>query len=338
MENVRENELLTQLDALHQEVTSIASQISGLHATKKGIDKKATVIGRALIEQKKTTEQVMGHQNALVAQMETQMSETTSGQKHIQALIQDVNRDVRRFRNVEEREDVILKALNRLSTEQTQYLTETQSLYKTAHTDLSTVYEILDQLKQTITQMDLQNQVEFMSHAMTQIQEHLGQYTDARLKIEETIAVRMADMEKQIQSIENQMTEQARKIAMVAQIAASYEKKTTEMCEKFDAFLNEMQPETELEDTSLEAMFAETQAVETTAEEESFDDDYYYDDEDDTEDNDTMEEYDEDDESIRESVTEDDFHIQILDDDAEPQPKTVPKKKKGFFSRIFGGK
>lgn len=338
MENVRENELLTQLDALHQEVTSIASQISGLHATKKGIDKKATVIGRALIEQKKTTEQVMGHQNALVAQMETQMSEMTSGQKHIQALIQDVNRDVRRFRNVEEREDTLLKALNRLSTEQTQYMTETQSLYKTARTDLSTVYEILDQLKQTITQMDLQNQVEFMSQAMTQIQGHLGQYTDARLKIEGTIAVRMADMEKQIQSIEDQMTEQARKIAMVAQIAASYEKKTTEMVEKFDAFLNEMQPETELEDTSLEAMFAETQPIETTAEEESFDDDYYYDDEDDMEDNDIMEEYDEDDESIRESVTEDDFHIQILDDDDEPQPKTVPKKKKGFFSRMFGGK
>lgn len=336
MENVRENELLKQLDVLHQEVKSIASQISGLHAVKKGIDKKATVIGRALIEQKKTTEQVMEHQNALVVQMGTQMSETTSGQKHIQALIQDVNRDVRRFRNVEEREDAILKALNRLSTEQTQYMTETQSLCKTAHTDLSTVYEILDQLKQTIAQMDLQNQVEFMSHAMTQIQEHLEQYAEARLKIETAVADRMADTEKQLQGMENQMTEQARKINMIAQIASSYEKKTTEMCEKFDAFLSEMQPETELEDTSLEAMFAETQATETTKTEESFDDDYYYDDEDDTEEIDIMEEYDEDDESVRESVTEDDLHVRILDDDDEPQPKTVPKKKKGFFSRMFG--
>lgn len=336
MENVRENELLKQLDVLHQEVKSIASQISALHAVKKGIDKKATVIGRALIEQKKTTERVMEHQNTLVVQMGTQMSETTSEQKHIQALIQDVNRDVRRFRNIEEREDVLLKALNRLSAEQTQYMTETQSLYKTAHTDLSTVYEILDQLKQTIAQMDLQNQVEFMSHAMTQIQEHLEQYAETRLKIETAVADRMADTEKQLQGMENQMTEQARKINMIAQIASSYEKKTTEMCEKFDAFLSEMQPETELEDTSLEAMFAETQATETTETEESFDDDYYYDDEDDTEEIDIMEECDEDDESVKESVTGDDLHIRILDDDDEPQPKTVPKKKKGFFSRMFG--
>ena len=117
-------------------------------ATKKGIDKKASVIGRALVEQKQTTEQVLQNQSNLNEVLEQQMSDSKEDQKRLQNMIQTLIRDVNRFRNTEEREDTILKSLNRLSVEQARYMTENQSLHKNPNTDFYPVFEYMQQTDQ----------------------------------------------------------------------------------------------------------------------------------------------------------------------------------------------
>ena len=257
MQKISTDELLGQLDALHTEVSQVAAEMSGLHATKKSIDKKASVIGRALVEQKQTTEQVLQNQSELDTVLGKQMEDNKTEQEKIQNMIQTVIRDVRRFRNTEEREDTILKALNRLSLEQARYMTENQSLHKKASSDLSTVYDILDRLKQTLNQMDLGNQVEFMSISMERIQELLQQYADARIQLETNLSERMDKTEKQVRMLTEKLEEQSKKITAVVQIATTYEEKTTKMCEKFDDFLSNLPTETTNEQTSLEDLFAD---------------------------------------------------------------------------------
>ena len=257
MQNVNTNELLEQLNVLHTNVAQIAEQMSGLHATKKGIDKKASVIGRALVEQKQTTEQVLQNQSNLNEVLEQQMSDSKEDQKRLQNMIQTLIRDVNRFRNTEEREDTILKSLNRLSVEQARYMTENQSLHKKASSDLATVYDILDKLKQTLNQMDIGDQVEFMSQSMERLQELLQQYAETRIQLETKLLDRMDQTEKQVRLLTEKLSEQSKKIEAVVHIAAAYEEKTTKMCETFDEFLSNRPTEMSIEQTSLEELFAE---------------------------------------------------------------------------------
>ena len=336
--------LLGQVDRLHKEVRKIAEDMAILYNTEKSVDQKTRIIGRALIEQKKSVELVSAKQ----AELESQVSDCAEyAAQQMQALmpsVEDVIVSVSALRNTEDREDALLGSLGKLSKTQNAFMKSSIALAKKAEDDLNEVHNIVEEVRATLSTMNLTDQVSFMNERTVQIQKTMESYMESRQRMTTAMAEQTEKAREQVSEMKENMERQMASVDEIIRISTKCEEKTLAMCEKLEVLLAEKTVTPETDSMSLEDMFGTVE--ESTFLEEHSDDEapeaLFSIEPDETERNgdalnaDTFEEPEQagapDSEAdSEEDVFRDDPDIRIIQTGEIENPK-----KKGFFSRLFG--
>lgn len=257
--NMAENGILTeQLDQLHGEVHKIAETIVILYNMQRTIDQKASVIGGAMIEQKKKTEIVAGNQDAMEDKIKECHRHADERREQINASIGDVIVAIQNLKTMEERENTLLKSLEKLSKNQTNFMNFNAAFSQTAERDLNTVKTNVENIRSTLSHMNITDQVKFMNGKAVEIQKSLASYVSARVKTAAAVEQRTKRMEERILEMQGAITEQRKAVDKVLEVSACCEEKTIEMCDKLEKILattENIGPAVKTE-LSLEDMFA----------------------------------------------------------------------------------
>lgn len=353
-----------QMELLHREVTEIASIMANTHATEKAIDQKATVIGRALVAQKKTIRTIQSNQSEQTDLMVECDNRQKDRQREVLMAIADVAQSLANMEDTEVKKDLLVNSLERLSEEQSAFMEENRKFSKKALEDVAEIRTALLDMKQVTENMDIPDQVRFINAKVEEMKKTLAAYTEKRSKITAAMAQQTQETASQIEKIASLMEAQHTEVNRIAAISEEYGNKTAEMCQLLSQILDEVRSirDQEEEAPSLEDLFGE-QPKEEVLREDAFDDASeeeleaeateeddaaepsdeeepeggYPDDEDeedlDDEDLGDLDDLDEDDR--KPLASEPDDGLTFVDQDGG---KSVQRRKKGFFARLFGGK
>ena len=359
--------LLGQLERLHREVRTIAEDMALIHNLEKTLGQKTNVIGRAMLEQKQATKTVTEQQKAVAEQITDCHNHADAQRQVLMQAVDDVVASIQQLRNLEDREDVLLKSLARLSKSQNTFMAANQSFAKTAEADLETVKTTVGEIKQKLSAMDVADQVSFMNQKAEDIQTAINSYISLRVKFTAKMDQQLQTAETKLHGMQCDMEKQQQAITKVAEISANCEQKTIEMCKKLEALLAEQKTPDETAELSLEDMFEpvsepvsepmETDTIEKTEEdgsgayEELFEMMNTFDLEDDCGEDMENNTVNEPDANLEDEASSVDIPIppqkpkqkaESLDLEDDPDFRFVgdvePLVKKGFLHRIFGGR
>lgn len=333
--------LKEQVDALRKEVAGIAENIAVLHNLERSIDQKTMVIGRALIEQKKATEQVTSHQNSIEVKSEEARAYADKKQTILMNSVHDVWEAIEGLRNLETREDVLLKSLDSLSKNQTAFMKSNMVFAKTAENDMEKIRGLMADIKSMVSNMDLTDQVRFMNEKANAIQAMLISYTENRTKIVTAMAAQTKSMETKINGMQAEMEKQQESVKSVIKVSRDCEERTRLMCEKLERLLSERKTATDIMGMSLEDMFAaetpKKPAAEDLIEDEISLEEIFTASEktiDNTSEAEVANKYEQEYRGMEEEKpVEKEIEPEVV---PVQEPETAPKK--GFFGRLFGGK
>lgn len=339
--------LLSQLERLHTEVYQIAKDMAILYNTEKSIDQKATVIGRAMVKQKEKTETIHTQQKEMEERMTGYQEYTNQKQDVIKQSVEDVMIAVSQMKNVEEREDVLLKSLGRLNKNQSAFMKANAAFTKAAEEDLNTVKVAINEIKRMLSSMNVVEQTTLMAKKADEIQTSLDSYVSARMKIAALMSDKTEETQAKVLEMQKQMEEQKASVEEIMKVSKSCEEKTIAMCEKLEKLVGDEKPEENEVDVSLEDMFGipepeeffdnteepESETIDWKEEENLFNTDFDSKDEDPVEPGEISEN---ESEVAKEQVKTD------YDPEKDPDIRFIETeqkvKKKGFFARLFGGK
>ena len=356
-----------QMELLHREVTEIASIMANTYATEKAIDQKATVIGRALVAQKETVRTIQDNQSEQTDLMVECDNRQKDRQREVLMTIADVAQSLANLEDTEVKKDLLVNSLERLSEEQSAFMEENRKFSKKALEDVAEIRTALLDMKQVTENMDIPDQVRFINAKVEEMKKALAAYTEKRSKITAAMAQQTQETASQIEKIASLMETQRTEVSRIAAISEEYGNKTVEMCQLLSQILDEVRSirDQEEEAPSLEDLFGEQPKEEEVLREDAFDDASeeeleaeateeddaaepsdeeepeggYLDDEDDEDlddedlDDEDLDDLDEDDR--KPFVSEPDDGLTFVDQDGG---KSVQRRKKGFFARLFGGK
>lgn len=341
--------LLEQMENLHKEVRQIAQNMAILHSTEKTIDQKTMVIGQALIKQKKTTEAVIAHQEAMETKAEECQKYVKERNAKLAESVASVEEAVHGLRSLEQREDTLLGSLEKLSKNQTAFMKSNLVFAKTAETDLDQIKDSVKEIKKTITGMDSTNQVAFMTKKTGEIQAALTSYVRNRTKLIQAMDEQTKCTEARIQSIEKNMEKQWQAVSEVIKISGTCEEKTVQMCERLEKLLSQKKLASDIVSMSLEDMFGEkTESVKpvVTEKELSLEDLFLEESTEAAKSATFAQEQEPEIAKYEQEYEKDEASLAGMDEPLTPsmkEQKTVtnadvrPQKKKGFFNRLFGG-
>lgn len=347
--------LLSQLERLHTEVYQIAKDMAILYNTEKSIDQKATVIGRAMVKQKETTEVIQTQQQKMEEHMTGYQEYTNQKQDVIKQFVEDVMVAVSQMRNVEEREDILLKSLNRLNKNQTAFMKANAAFTKAAEDDLDTVKVAINEIKRTLSGMNVVEQTALMAKKADEIQTSLDSYVATRMKIAALMQDKTEETQGKILEMQKQMEIQKTSVEEIMRVSKSCEEKTVAMCEKLEKLIGDEKPEENEVDVSLEDMFGipepeeffdetdktESETIDWDNEEDVFSNSFdLIEQEEDSSDEsgeDSEKESQENESNLEETMGETQY-----DPENDPDIRFIETeqkvKKKGFFARLFGGR
>lgn len=250
-----ENTILSeQIGQLHSEVHKVAETIVTLYNMQRTIDQKANVIGKAMIEQKAKTDVVTKNQAAMEEKVAECRSYADQRRQMINASIEDVVGSIQQMRSLEDREDTLLKSMEKLSKNQTNFMNYNVSFSKKAEQDLTKVKSAVDDIRSTLNHMNISDQVTFMNAKAVEIQKGLASYVSTRIKSASVMEQRTKRMEEQIMEMQGAITEQKKAVDSIVAISKACEEKTVNMCDKLEKLLSyssktmAVKPELSLED------------------------------------------------------------------------------------------
>ena len=321
----QDREILEQMDVLHTEATKIAETMADIHVTEKDVNRKATAIGKAMLKQEKVAQQILENQEQAKVLLDHCRERADDKREIIALAVRDVAQSVANLQNAETKKNVLLQSLELLAEEQTTFIEENRAFAKRSGEDLELVKETVQQMRTMIENMTVEDQVAFMNAKMKEAQETLISYVEMRSEVIERMNHQMEETGNQIREIAKEMEDQTRAVDEVVTISRAYEEKTNQMCNILEKLLSEMKTNADTEeDLSLEELFGEASEEEQTEPEDN----------DRAEEPDFSEEPDDDEEEFESVPSEDDSDIQFINlDEEEP----APKRKKGFFGKLFGG-
>ena len=236
--NMIENSALTgQVEQLHSEVHKIAETIVVLYNMQKTIDQKASIIGKALIDQKNKSERVETNQKGIEDRIQDSKQYAYEKHQKTMASISDVNAAIGQLRSLEERENTLLASMEKLSKKQTQFITFNVAATKTAEQDLNTVKTTVDDIRSALTHMNITDQVTFMNGKAVDIQKALASYVSARIKTASVVEQRTKKMEERILEMQGAIIEQKKAVDNIVEICKACEEKTVMMCDKLETLL-----------------------------------------------------------------------------------------------------
>lgn len=344
MKDERNNALNEQMENLHKEVMKIAQVMAQNHAIEQAINQKADVIGQALIRQKATAKAIQGNQDEqlqLIAECDNREKER---QKEILEAIVEVAQSLADLGDTDVKKQILTESLERLSEEQESFMRENRDFSKKAMEDLEEVKKVLESMKQNAERMELSDQVRFINGKTEEMRKILSAYASKRSQITAAMAKQTQETKTQLVEIAQLMETQRERVDRIVTISSEYGEKTTQISEILEELLEEIRTVKASEETtpSLEDLFGKQPAKEKEPE-EILDEEERILSVEDAEDTDDVEEADKEEKPAEETkqVPEQIFHdtedddLTFVDIDDE---KEEPKKKKGFFSRLFGGR
>lgn len=321
----QDREILEQMDVLHTEATKIAETMADIHVTEKDVNRKATAIGKAMLKQEKVAQQILENQEQAKILLDECRERADDKREIIALAVRDVAQSVANLQNAETKKNVLLQSLELLAEEQTAFMEENRAFAKRSGEDLELVKETVQQMRTMIENLTVEDQVAFMHAKMEEAQKTLASYVEMRSEVIERMNHQMEETGNQIREIAKEMEDQTRAVDEVVTISRAYEEKTNQMCDILEELLSEMKTNAGTdEDISLEELFGEESEKERTEPEDNGR----------TEEPDFSEEPDDDEEEFESVPSEDDSDIRFINlDEEEP----APKRKKGFFGKLFGG-
>lgn len=332
------NALNEQMEALYKEVIQVAKMMANTHATEKAIDQKAIVIGRALVSQKETAKQIQANQEEQSQLLVECDNRERDRQRKILEAIEEVAQSLANLEDTETKKQILTDSLERLSEEQQSFMEENRAFSRKASEDLEEVKNQLMNMKQTAEKMELSDQVRYINGKAEEMKQILASYADKRNKITALMAKQTQETRAQIGEIAQLMETQRKRVDKIVAVSTEYGDKTIKMCEILEALLEEVRTvKAEEESPSLEDLFGEQ------PKEEPIDFDEAMLSPEDAEDTEELDQHEEIEELENETEREPEpiFH-DVEDDDlrfvGEDGGKEIRKKKKGLFSRLFGGK
>ena len=333
------NALNEQMEALHTEVAKIAKIMANIHTTEKAIDQKATVIGRALVSQKELSKQIQENQSEQGRLLQDYNGIEKDRQKEVLEAIAEVAQSLADLADTETKKQILTDSLERLSEEQQSFMEENREFSKRASEELEEVKRLLKSMKETGEKMELADQVRFINGKTEEMKKILTAYVEKRTRITAAMARQTQETKSQIADIAQLMETQREKVEKIVAISNSYEAKTTQLCEILEELLDEVRMVKEEEESpSLEDLFGEQPKPETLEPKLSESGEHILLPED-AEDVENVEDKIETKPSgISETDTEPIFHDTEEDENSLMDDKRKAKKKKGLFSRLFGGK
>ena len=342
MKDERNNALNEQMENLHKEVMKIAQVMAQNHAIEQAIDQKADVIGQALIRQKATAKTIQGNQDEqlqLIAECDNREKER---QKEVLDAIVEVAQSLADLGDTDVKKQILTESLERLSEEQESFMKENRDFSKKAMEDLEEVKKVLESMKQNAERMELSDQVRFVNGKTEEMRKILSAYASKRSQITAAMAKQTQETKTQLVEIAQLMETQRERVDRIVMISSEYGEKTTQISEILEELLEEIRTVRANEETtpSLEDLFGKQPEKEP---EEIPDEEERILSVEDAEDTDDVEESGKEEKPVKETKQEPEqiFH-DTEDDDLTfiniDDEKEEPRKKKGFFSRLFGGR
>ena len=341
MKDERNNALNEQMENLHKEVMKIAQVMAQNHAIEQAIDQKADVIGQALIRQKATTKTIQGNQDEqlqLIAECDNREKER---QKEVLDAIVEVAQSLADLGDTDVKKQILTESLERLSKEQESFMKENRDFSKKAMEDLEGVKKVLESMKQDAERMEFSDQVRFINGKTEEMRKILSAYASKRSQITMAMAKQTQETKTQLVEIAQLMETQRERIDRIVMISSEYGEKTTQISKILEELLEEIRTVKANEETtpSLEDLFGkqpEKEPEEIPDEEErilSAEDAEEADEE-----ADEVEEAGKEAKPVKETKQEPEQIFHDTEDDDLTFVKEEPRKKKGFFSRLFGGR
>ena len=260
--------LLGQVDRLHTEVRKVAEAMAVLHNTKKVIDQKTTVIGKALINQKDGIQSVSEQIDNMRHHVDECCGYAEERREALRASVTDVTTSIQGLRNLEGREDTLLKSLERLGKNQSIFMKSSLAMAKKADMDLTAIKKIVEEIKKLSMDLQAKDPKAFMEGKVLELETALYAYVDLRTKITTQMAEQVVETENRILAIQEVMESQKEQVAAIAQISKRCEEQTVQMCQKLEQLLTLKGTDRNMSEMSLEDMFTE----ETVPDEGPFED------------------------------------------------------------------
>ncbi len=245
------------LEQLQTDVRSLAEDAARIHKAGKTLDQKATVIGRALLEQK---EQI-GIVGALHKQFLTGWKES---EEILQERQRNVNAELETLANRLRDTSVWNEELKELSgrilelvVHQKAFAAQVNDRYEKQTDSQKQIKGAITALTDTVIGLQVPERLAQIKGQLNSIEESITAYEAHRKTVSEAMQGGQERAEEQIRLMQDDMEKQRMAVAAVVKIGAACEEKTTALCETLERLFL---AKTELPETasiSLEDLFLE---------------------------------------------------------------------------------
>lgn len=250
--------LAGQMESLLADVRALAENTALLHGTGKTLDRKAMVIGQALVAQKETLARIAERQERTEKEEQRIKDGAKKKVELIEGQLRGLIAKTDGADSLKERENALLSSLADLSEDQKAFLSGTETFAKQMGESLQEINGILRGIGQAVESIRITEQMDAVRGRIGELETKLDTYLEHRRTVGDAICKGQERAEARIRAMQDDMEKQRMAVEVILRVASACEEKTAALCGTLETMIEERQEPTEEITLSLEDVFLPT--------------------------------------------------------------------------------